>query len=1003
MLKHWEKNRLIIRTSFVMLVLFLFAFMMYPNMLPDKSFAEPGVDAIPSISIAPSNHATLSLNPGVFGSVSQTVTSTTTNYTGYVMTFTTNGSTTNLINTEDDSLVIPTITLPSGESSISPSGFAFNTYGYSLNNSGYRPVPSLNESQEIISTSTANVVADTSTLAFGAIVDFTAIPGSYQNAFLISATANDVGYLISYVANADTDEVTGMPVPNPEPEPTSGLVVSLSDAEPEREGYRFMGWAEDSEATEPDYAPSDEILLDPETSNITTLYAVWKKLYTIIYVGNDADGGSMSMVSHENVVEGDTIDLYASNFDRTGYGFLGWSFDKNAASTLGTYEQSVIYGPNEQISAPMYVDNEYSVGDNLIMPLFAVWLESSGTIQGWGGCDSLAVGNVVALTDNRDNNTYAVSKLSDDNCWMMENMRLNLQNAIIAKQNTNNPTDSFITYSQTATPTSWSGWGSGYWNYRYNTDNINRNKNPSPTNNDDNSSWYSYGVYYSWSIAMAGNETEKSGDLCPIGWQLPTNNEMNQFINNHLIGESNIAKAKDALKYPKNFILSGLYNFMTIEKDWPYTYYIMNRGEGAFYAVSNNKEGDYDDYSFYLLSTNGVSVNRGYAYRAKAVKCFAKKQTTATLAYDANGGEGAPSQIVSTSGTGLFTFTTSSIIPTRTGYSFGGWMDEDGNEASPNSTYISYRTSAKLYAIWINNSCNTNATTIGTGNVATDAVCLQDINQTVKSGMALKEIYSLKDARDNKEYTISLLDDGNVWMTQNLSLNTDNDLLLTPFDTDLNTGQSFLLSSANYIVDGTSGNYYNWATSIADSTTTYQSGRAYTSICPVGWDLPTENQYRLLQNKAGFNQNKQPSSSPYSFTMGGGWYNGTTQNNSSYLYLWTSSSYTDSTAYGAYNTGNAISISTNTAATYSGGASKTLKKRVRCIADNGTATITYHGNGSADYPVKAPSQFERTIALNGGTITTNSFSRNHFTFNGWNTAADGSGIQVAAGADRRQL
>lgn len=1001
MFKNWERSRLVLRASISTVVLLLVAFLMYPNFLPDRSFAEPGVATNPTISITPSNTATMTLSPGTFGSVSQTITSTTTNYTGYVLTMTTGGDSTNLVNTEDSTLLLPTITLPSDQTSITSANFVANTYGYSLNGTDYKPAPALNEADVIITTNAANTNADTSTLTFGAIVDLTATPGTYQNTFLLSATANDVGYMVSYVANANGDTVTGMPSPNPEPEPTSGLSVNLSDAEPERDGYRFVGWAEDSEANEPDYAPGDELALDPETANITTLYAVWKKLYTIIYVGNDADGGSMNMVFHEDIVEGDTVNLYASNFDRTDYGFLGWSFDKDAAETIGTYNASRIYGPNEEITAPDYVDNEYSTNDNLVMPLFAIWLESSGDIQDWAGCNSMSTGDVIALTDTRDNNTYAIAKLADGRCWMMENMRLSLDSATLTKDNTNRPTDYFLTKYNGAASTTWRNWGSSYWQYKYSNNNINRSLAASPTNNDDTSSWYSYGVYYSWMMAMAGNTEEGSGDLCPNGWRLPTTTEMNSFLSNWIEGNSFIERKNSILSYPKNFILSGAFTAdHNVESTWPWDFYIVGRGVTTQYAVSNTKgTDDYTDYSF-EINESYLGVYSGYAYQGKAIKCFAQEPVAGTIIYNANGGDNTPSPTLSLPSTGIFTFTISSNTPTRSGYTFSGWMTEDGDEVFPNSSFTSYNPTTTLYAIWTNNSCNSNATTIGTSN-NTDAICLQDMNTTVKSSMVLKDIYTLIDARDNKEYTVSLLDDNNVWMTKNLAIGDGTDKLLASFDTDLNNNPAiFLLPASDYIASNTFGNYYDWNTAIADyNTSYYYSSVNTTSLCPLGWDLPTDTQYSKLQSTAGFNSNKLPSSSPYFFNTTGGFYSGTYLYNENYSYLWTAKAASSSTAaYGVNNLGTSLSLSTTTGTSSSAGANRTYRRNVRCIADNGSVTIHYDGNGSVNYPVDTPSSIDRTVSYNEGVVSGNSFTRNHYTFSNWNTAANGSGTTVSSGA-----
>ena len=111
--------------------------------------------------------------------------------------------------------------------------------------------------------------------------------------------------------------------------------------------------------------------------------------------------------------------LWASNFQRPGYGFVGWTdqFDYDINSNNNTGH---IYGPNETIE---FTAGQYS-GSNPGLSLYAVWVPSAGNLQGWTGCSSLQQGNVTALTDTRDNDTYAVAKLADGKCWMIENLRL---------------------------------------------------------------------------------------------------------------------------------------------------------------------------------------------------------------------------------------------------------------------------------------------------------------------------------------------------------------------------------------------------------------------------------------------------------------------------------------------------------------------------------------------------------------------------------------------------
>lgn len=189
----------------------------------------------------------------------------------------------------------------------------------------------------------------------------------------------------------------------------------------------------------------------------------------------------------------------------------------------------------------------------------------------------------------------------------------------------------------------------------------------------------------------------------------------------------------------------------------------------------------------------------------------------------------------------------------------------------------------------VNNSvavaCNPEATNIN------DAVCLQDLNDTIKATMDVETHYMLDDSRDGNSYFIAKLDDGNVWMTQNLNLgNTASAIDLNPTNTDIGMNSTFttlpeaesFVESDYYTVDegyiegdgkyimtsgswardivrdfGSShyrlGNGYPWAVATAQTTSyvdptdqTDIDPTAPDSICPAGWKLPSQAEYRNL-------------------------------------------------------------------------------------------------------------------------------------------------------------
>ncbi|MBR3323751.1 hypothetical protein IKG16_02595, partial [Candidatus Saccharibacteria bacterium] len=118
-------------------------------------------------------------------------------------------------------------------------------------------------------------------------------------------------------------------------------------------------------------------------------------------------------------------------------------------------------------------------------------------------------------------------------------------------------------------------------------------------------------------------------------------------------------------------------------------------------------------------------------------------------------------------------------------------------------------------------------------------------------------IVTLKDSRDQKQYKIAHLADGNCWMVQNLALDGGRTL----HTTDSNVTQDRVLpanisdNTANqldrpqiYSGGATTtnsygspyGNLYNWnaATATLGNSSTPPASSIYESVCPKGWALP---------------------------------------------------------------------------------------------------------------------------------------------------------------------
>ena len=269
-----------------------------------------------------------------------------------------------------------------------------------------------------------------------------------------------------------------------------------------------------------------------------------------------------------------------------------------------------------------------------------------------------------------------------------------------------------------------------------------------------------------------------------------------------------------------------------------------------------------------------------------------------------------------------------------------------------------------------------------------------------------------------EQYNVSKLADGLCWMTTNLNLgrsgtdgpNGNGTITLTPDDTDItsnftlpahSTTSSTTPNIARIRITNNSGNnnngtYYSYMAAVLNSNS-YSNSTYTTSVCPKGWDLPSNTQFTNLQSKSSYSSSNRPTAAPSSFLATGGFTNGATFYQTSYGFYWTGTRASDTVAYGARVSSTSIAVSTSTGTTY--GNNRYYEKNVRCIASQGIVTINYDSNGTNEYPVTGTTASQTNVEVNSNNIKDgSSLARTNWAFNNWNTASDGSGITVAAGA-----
>ena len=781
-------------------------------------------------------------------------------------------------------------------------------------------------------------------------------------------------------------------------------------------------------------------------SSSIRLYAQWIDTYTITYDGNNSTSSATAMASfnHQNIAPNSSIMLYSPYYLRTGYGFVGWSttqINPDASNAATLIANAKIFGPNQDVVA-----NATNLGASAPanVTLYAVWVKSSGNLQNWTGCSSLTAatysngtitpGSVIALTDTRDNQTYAVTKYPDGRCWMIEPLRLSPIADSIGPENTNNPTEAFVA-NNTSIASSCTAVSAACF------DRINGSV---PTGKIDR--------YYNWYTATAGNGTYSSptsgniGDLCPKGWKLPTYSTTSEFayLTQSLGGStSNSTTATNPTAavmsarlrtYPINLKYTGYATSQTataatITAERTTGYYTLAGAYGT-----NNRYG----YVFSLNSTNVYNNNGQNRYYGVTQACVKKPSE---VIYDGNGADSGMSMGVSHAATPNSTITLYASNYKRTGYGFLGWsftqIDPDASNAAtqianatiygPNETITlpsSISGDLVLYAVWMKSA----------GNLQGWTGC---------SSMSSGSVTALKDTRDNQVYAVAKLADGNCWMMENLRLDAANSSDSTKAQgfggvfVGLATSESINFSpstianslysvsfnqrsgtsiagnyletriprynnsnTANTVSFMTSGNqniysygnYYNFRAATADTHDYFANNIYGTSICPAGWGLPTAG-----SGSTFYNLNASVNSGSTSTSAGLRRY----PNNFIYSGFISGSAFSNRGSFGAYNSRSLV-LGSSTLDRYdlyfnSIYVATTMSRPqthglpVRCVSASGGYTLTLDANDGSD----RVQRFHTVLTGNAVTLSSSEFITDGYVIGSWNTKADGSGTSYA--------
>ncbi len=231
------------------------------------------------------------------------------------------------------------------------------------------------------------------------------------------------------------------------------------------------------------------------------------------------------------------------------------------------------------------------------------------------------------VTDSRDGQSYAIARLEDGKCWMLQNLKLGktADNIALTSADSNVDTGGFTLSANEA-------GAEGKFPYVTRTDDTVAGDTVYVK---DKSEYYctdDYGCYYNWYTATAGSGKGEGStatgpnvtvdySICPKGWSLPTGGSGGEFqalataysssVTNMLVADPTTAKENINGQYTPGFLFSGAY----------VSGGALNLGARGFYWSRTS----YSTGRAYLLGLNTSGVNplgHDNKYPGFAVRCL---------------------------------------------------------------------------------------------------------------------------------------------------------------------------------------------------------------------------------------------------------------------------------------------------------------------------------------------------------------------------------------------
>lgn len=452
----------------------------------------------------------------------------------------------------------------------------------------------------------------------------------------VPQTKGGTDYTISYNTNGQS---SGSQVGTHVGAAGSSFTV-LSAGTAVKTGYTFAGWATSSTATTADYAASSKVTMPG--SNLT-LYAVWTPIkYTLTYNANGGTGAPAAG-SYDS---GTSITLPAGP-TRAGYVFGGWDTVVNSGAG----------------NANAAAGASYTTGSSNVT-LYAKWTIANGTLAYNGNSGTTSEASVTAA----GNTTTTVASGSNTNRSGYDFVGWNSK---ADGTGTSYAVGSTFTLQATVTTTIYAQWTLSKYTLVFNV-------------NGGTGTPQSQSYVQGATTTMPVTNPTRAGYTF-AGWNSQADGAGTNYTGSFLMPGNNLALYAKWTAITYNVIYnnnSATYSGATgtVSDSTNYT-----SAQSVTVAAATGLSNTTGSITYVFTGWNTMADGSGTDYMPSST--FAMPAANRTLyamwvdasieiAYNANGGTGAPGNANTTLNS---TFTISSTVPVRSGYTFGGWNVQDGN------------------------------------------------------------------------------------------------------------------------------------------------------------------------------------------------------------------------------------------------------------------------------------------------------------------------------------